>query len=242
MAAALGSEPATAETLDAMIARRETFLTDYQDAAYAARYRAAVDRVSAVEAPLGTRALSEAVARSLFKLMAYKDEYEVARLHMETGFLERLRQEFEGVSEGGVQRDFKVNYHLAPPLLQLGKDARGRPRKRRFGQWVQMPFRLLAGMKRLRGTPFDPFGYTAERRRERELIHWYEGILSELVAGLDRTRLPEAVSIASLPMDIRGYGPVKDEAIIKVQAEAARRVASFSRLRENVPVASATGG
>jgi indolepyruvate ferredoxin oxidoreductase len=212
-----------------MVARREAFLTDYQDADYAKRYRAMIDRVRAAEALLGSQSLTEAqsltetVARSLFKLMAYKDEYEVARLHMETGFLQKLREEFEGVSGG----EFKVNYHLAPPFLPLGKDARGRPRKRQFGQWMQVPFRVLARLKRLRGTRFDPFGYSAERRQERALIPWFEDIVSHLLARLDRDRLADAVAIAGLAMDIRGYGPVKDEAVVKVKGEIARRMAAL---------------
>ncbi|SDR02476.1 indolepyruvate ferredoxin oxidoreductase [Rhizobiales bacterium GAS191] len=229
LTSALGLEPEVPETLDAMVARREAFLTDYQDADYAKRYRAMIDRVRAAEALLGSQSLTEAqsltetVARSLFKLMAYKDEYEVARLHMETGFLQKLREEFEGVSGG----EFKVNYHLAPPFLPLGKDARGRPRKRQFGQWMQVPFRVLARLKRLRGTRFDPFGYSAERRQERALIPWFEDIVSHLLARLDRDRLADAVAIAGLAMDIRGYGPVKDEAVVKVKGEIARRMAAL---------------
>ena len=141
--------------------------------AYADRYRQArrarSQRPKNDQLP-GSQALTTAVARSLFKLMAYKDEYEVARLHMETGFQERLRQEFEG--------DFTVNYHLAPPILSSGKDARGRPLKRQFGPWIEPAFRMLARLKFLRGTPLDVFGYTSERQMERGLIDWYETLVT----------------------------------------------------------------
>jgi indolepyruvate ferredoxin oxidoreductase len=207
-----------------VIARRVAFLTQYQDAAYAARYEAKVARVRAAEAPLGSEALTDAVARSLFKLMAYKDEYEVARLHMETGFLDKLDREFEG--------DFKVRYHLAPPLLWANKDARGRPRKRAFGQWIQIPFRLLLRLKGLRGTAFDPFGYTAERRSERALIAWYETIIDEILPRLDSGRMPDLIALAKAPMDIRGFGPVKEAAIHSVTAEVERQL---GRLRAQWP-------
>jgi indolepyruvate ferredoxin oxidoreductase len=209
------AEPADApETLDQMIARRAGFLEAYQNRAYAARYETGVARVRRAEATLGTETLTDAVARALFRLMAYKDEYEVARLHMASGFLDELRREFEG--------DFAVNYHLAPPFLPGKSDARGRPRKRRFGPWIQAPLRMLARLKVLRGTPFDPFGYTAERRAERELIGWYETQIDGLLGKLDTARLPDLLAIARAPLEIRGYGPVKDIAIHKVQAEVSR--------------------
>jgi len=145
--------------------------------------------------------------------MAYKDEYEVARLHMETGFQERLRQEFEG--------DFTVNYHLAPPVLSSAKDARGRPLKRQFGAWIETAFRILARLKFLRGTPLDVFGYTSERQMERGLIDWYEKLVSDLVPWISPDTIGRLVKIAATPMDIRGYGPVKLQAVTKVQKETA---------------------
>ncbi len=211
---AAGDKPQAVETLDDVIARRVAFLADYQDAAYAARYEAKIARVRAAEAALGSESLTDAVARSLFRLMAYKDEYEVARLHMETGFLDELQREFEG--------DFKVKYHLAPPLLPSKRDARGRPRKHAFGPWIQRPLKLLARLKFLRGTAFDVFGYTAERRTERALIGWYEEQVDRILNRLDTGRLPDLVAIAKAPMDIRGYGPVKDAAVQKVQGEVER--------------------
>ncbi|MCA1532660.1 indolepyruvate ferredoxin oxidoreductase family protein [Bradyrhizobium sp. NBAIM03] len=208
-----------AETLDQIIARRAEFLTTYQDDAYAARYRAMVGKVRNAEAKLNSQALTEAVSRGLFKLMAYKDEYEVARLHMRSGFLDELKREFED--------GFSIQYHLAPPFLKSRRDARGRPRKRAFGQWIQVPLAMLARLKALRGTPFDPFGYTAERRAERELIAWYEGLVDRMLGELDAAHLPNLVAIAKGPMDIRGYGPVKDIAILKVKAEVERLLAEL---------------
>ncbi|MCP3419755.1 indolepyruvate ferredoxin oxidoreductase family protein [Bradyrhizobium brasilense] len=208
------------ETLEQVIARRADFLRAYQDEAYAARYRATIDRVRRAEVALGSETLTDAVARSLFKLMAYKDEYEVARLHMQSGFLDELSQEFDG--------DFTVQYHLAPPFLPAQRDARGRPRKRAFGQWIQTPLRLLAGLKGLRGTAFDVFGYTAERRTERELITWYEALIETMLGKLDKARLPDLVALAKAPMEIRGYGPVKDAAIEKTRAEVARLTARLA--------------
>jgi indolepyruvate ferredoxin oxidoreductase len=133
---------------------------------------------------------------------------------METGFLDTLQQEFDG--------DFTVKYHLAPPLLSSKRDARGRPKKRAFGQWIQTPMRVLARMKIVRGTPFDIFGYTAERRTERALIGWYEAQVERILQSLDGQRFADLLAIAKAPMDIRGYGPVKEAALHKVQAEVER--------------------
>jgi indolepyruvate ferredoxin oxidoreductase len=199
------------ETLDEIVSRRSSFLTDYQDAAYAGRYRKLVERVRKAEGPLGSERLTVAVARSLFKLMACKDEYEVARLHMQTGFEARLAQEFEG--------DFRIVHHLAPPFLGGERDARGRPRKRSFGPWIRTPLALLARMKRLRGTPLDPFGYTAERRMERDLIGWYERKVEAALARLSSETHEALCTVMEKPMQIRGYGPVKEDAARKVKAE-----------------------
>ncbi|TYR33964.1 indolepyruvate ferredoxin oxidoreductase family protein [Mesorhizobium microcysteis] len=199
------------ETLDEIVSRRSSFLADYQDAAYAGRYRKLVERVRKAEGLLGSERLTVAVARSLFKLMACKDEYEVARLHMQTGFEARLAQEFEG--------DFRIVHHLAPPFLGGERDARGRPRKRSFGPWIRTPLALLARMKRLRGTPLDPFGYTAERRVERELIGWYERKVEAALARLSSETHEALCALMEKPMQIRGYGPVKEDAARKVRAE-----------------------
>ncbi|MGY4433490.1 Pyruvate/2-oxoacid:ferredoxin oxidoreductase gamma subunit [Bradyrhizobium sp. F1.13.1] len=210
-------EAPKAETLDQLIDRRADFLAAYQNDAYAARYRARVANVRNAEANLNSEKLTEAVARALFKLMAYKDEYEVARLHMQSGFLDELKREFED--------GFSVKYHLAPPFLPSERDARGRPRKRAFGQWIQLPLAALARLKGLRGTVFDPFGYTVERRTERNLIAWYEGVIERMLGELDAARLPDLVVIAKAPMEIRGYGPVKDIAIAKVKPAVERLLA-----------------
>ena len=210
----------TEETLDEMIDRRIAFLTDYQDRAYADRYRRVVDRVKAREEALGTEGLTAAVARSLFKLMAYKDEYEVARLHSDPAFAEKLNKQFSG--------NFSVHYHMAPPFLPLGRDARGRPRKRQFGPWMKPLLGLLTRMKGLRGTALDPFGYGHDRRIERELIGWYEALVSD---NLDRVTADNAgdwKSLFEIPMQIRGYGPVKEEAVAKAKQDMDAGLAELS--------------
>ena len=214
VAASLGDEEKRGETLDDVIARRAAFLTNYQNASYAARYLERVNQIRATEraARPGSEAFSAAVAASLFKLMAYKDEYEVARLHRDAAFRDRLRQEFEG--------DFTVRYHLAPPFLAGGRDARGRPVKRQFGPWIEPVFELLARLRFLRGTLFDVFGYTEERTTERGLISWYNGLIDEVLPQLAGKPLASLVAIASLPADIRGYGPVKQAAIAAAKSKA----------------------
>jgi len=205
----------TVHTLQEMIDRRAAFLTDYQDVKWATAYRTAVAAVrDAEKRTLGTDgALTKAAAKGLFKLMSYKDEYEVARLHSDTGFYESLQARFEG--------DFKIKHHLAPPLIPTGRDGRGRPYKRAFGPWMQTAFRQLRKMKRLRGTRWDVFGYTNERRMERALISEYQMLLERLCAGLTRENHDEAVRIAGLVTGIRGYGPVKEQAVTQVRADIA---------------------
>jgi len=221
---ATGGAKAAPETLDEMIALRVAFLTGYQDAAYAELYRTRVARVRAVEAKLRSEELTDAVARSLFKLMAYKDEYEVARLHTRPGFGEEIARAFEG--------HYRIVHHLAPPLLPSARDARGRPKKRAFGPWIRAVFRVLAPMKRLRGTRFDLFGRTAERRMERALVAWFEGVTDKLVAGLDRERLARSVAIARAPMDIRGFGSVKQAAAERIRCDVARRLETLNNPAE----------
>ena len=189
---------------DELVKRRVEFLTEYQNAAYARRYADVVARVAAAEAPLGSTRLRDAVARNLFTLMAYKDEYEVARLHSSTEFAARIAEQFEG--------DFKLHYHLAPPLM-ASRDADGHLRKREFGPWVGRAMRLLRHFKALRGTALDPFGHTEERRGERALIERYRASIDELCAGLSADKLEQAVRIARLPEGIRGYGHVKARAL-----------------------------
>ena len=189
-------KPALAEIL----ARRVDFLTAYQNAAYAKTYQAFVEKVRTTEAPLGKTNLTEAVARYLFKLMAYKDEYEVARLHTDTAFLGKVNAMFEG--------DFKLHYHLAPPLI-APKNDRGELQKRSFGPWMLTAFKLLARLKGLRGTPLDVFGRTEERRAERALIDEYRASIDEVLSRLTLENHAVAVEIARVPEMIKGYGHVK---------------------------------
>ncbi|MET0335961.1 MAG: indolepyruvate ferredoxin oxidoreductase family protein, partial [Rhizobacter sp.] len=191
--------------VDEMVAKRVEFLTAYQNAAYAAQYRAYVDKVRTAEAPLSSSKLTEAVARYLFKLMAYKDEYEVARLHTDASFQEKVAAQFDG--------DYQVQYHLAPPLLAKHNE-RGELIKQRFGPWMTTAFRVLAKFKGLRGTALDPFGRTEERQTERALIVQYRASLDEVLQGLTADTLPQAIAIAKIPEDIRGYGHVKARHLI----------------------------
>ncbi|HDR29023.1 indolepyruvate ferredoxin oxidoreductase family protein [Rhodovulum sp.] len=193
------------KSLAERIALREAHLAAYQSARLARRYRRLVDRA---EDPR----LKEAVAKGYHKLLAYKDEYEVARLHLETAA--KARAEFSG--------DFEITWLLAPPFLG-GKGPDGRPAKRAFGPWMGRAFRVLAGMRRLRGTPFDPFGWQGERRRERAAIRRYEADMHEVLAALTPERLEAAVALAKLPLSVKGFGPVK----AKAEAEAAERRADL---------------
>ena len=193
--------PARKATLAQLIERRTALLTDYMNARYAARYRSLVDRVAWAEASVSEQQrLTEAVARNYAKLLAYKDEYEVGRLYSAPAFREQLASTFEG--------DYRVEYNLAPPLFAR-RNARGELIKRPFGAWMGLAFRMLAGLRFLRGTPFDLFGYTQERREERALIGRYEQLIDELLTGLSRDRLALAVEIAEVPDQIRGFGHVK---------------------------------
>src|SRR5579883_1602688 len=220
--------PAPASLAD-LVARRAALLCEYQDAAYAERYRRAVAAVETAEKTRarGRSGLAEAAARSLFKLMAYKDEYEVARLYTEAAFRAKLDRQFTG--------DFRLGVHLAPPLFARRDPATGELRKREYGPWVFSAFRLLARLKGLRGTAFDLFGYTAERQRERRLIGEYEAVLAELAAGLDAENHALAVAIAGLPEHIRGFGHVKERNLRKAKAREAELLAAFRR-----PVAPAS--
>ncbi|AXI43218.1 indolepyruvate ferredoxin oxidoreductase family protein [Sulfitobacter sp. SK011] len=193
-----------------LISRRMAFLTAYQNAVYAARYKATLDAA----APHLNDDQRVAAAKSLFKLMAYKDEYEVARLHNLSGFAQRIAADFEG--------DYKIKYHLAPPLWPTGRDTRGRPVKRSFGPWMGHVFKLLTRMKALRGTWADVFSYSADRKLEVALIAWFEDVLIQVAAAeMDDA---EKLALLAAPMDIRGYGPVKDAAVKKVQAEVSARL------------------
>jgi indolepyruvate ferredoxin oxidoreductase len=204
------------DSLEALIERRATFLTDYQDRAYAERYRAGVALATRAErerAP-GSDAFARAVARYLFKLMAYKDEYEVARLYSDGAFAAELKDAFDG--------DLKLTFYLAPSWLAHGDGRGGEPKKIVYGSWMMTGLRFLARLRRLRGTPFDPFGYLAERRAERALIADYEALIVELCAGLTPDNRRLAVALAVLPETIRGYGPIKMKAIAAADEERRR--------------------
>lgn len=193
-------------SLDEIVAHRSALLRDYQNEALAVRYRALVDRVKTAAANAGFgEDLPRAAAINYAKLLAYKDEYEVARLFTDGRFEQSIRDQFEG--------DFTLNFNLAPPILGGEKDALGRPLKRAFGPWMMRGFRLLANLKGLRGTPFDIFGYSHDRRTERELIAQYEQDVAFALDKLSQSTIAIAIELLSLPDRIRGYGPVKDKAI-----------------------------
>ncbi|MES2948958.1 MAG: indolepyruvate ferredoxin oxidoreductase family protein [Pseudomonadota bacterium] len=201
--------PRTAQSVDELVAKRVEFLTGYQNAAYAASYASFVDTVCKAESAIAPASnatkrealpLTQAVARYLFKVMAYKDEYEVARLHTDKTFLAKVNAQFEG--------GFKLNYHLAPPLLAK-TNAAGELQKRSYGAWMQSAFRLLAPLKVLRGGPLDIFGYTEERRHERALVQEYKDAVQGLLPQLNASNRDAAVAFARLPEQIRGYGHVK---------------------------------
>ena len=215
------AEPPPPADLEGLVAHRAGALTRYQDAAYAARYRALVARAADAErtrAP-GSEGFARAVGRAYFKLLAYKDEYEVARLFTDGRFRAEIEARFEG--------DWRLAYHLAPPLLAARDPVTGRPRKRRFGPWMLPVMRLLARAKGLRGTPFDPFARTPERRAERAAIADYEALVARLIAGLDADNHAIAVALAGLPETVRGFGHVKAAAAEHAGARAAELLARF---------------
>ena len=204
-------------TLKDILKRRVELLTQYQNAAYAKQYSDFVEKVRLAEArvvdsDLPLR-LTEAVAKYLYKLMAYKDEYEVARLHADPAFRKKLAQMFEG--------DYKIHFHLAPPLMAK-RDAKGHLIKQEFGPWMMSAFRLLAKLKGLRGTYLDPFGYSQERKNERELIQQYRTTIRQLLTKLSAENVGQATAIASIPEDIRGFGHVKEQHLSRAQEKAAR--------------------
>jgi indolepyruvate ferredoxin oxidoreductase len=231
------AKPATAITSDALhlsesfdetVGRRAKFLAAYQNAAYAARYRDRVEKAKSAEAALapGKCGLADAVARYLFKLMAYKDEYEVARLYTDGSFLAQVENTFAG-------DNLRLEFHLAPPLLARRDKTTGLPRKMSFGAWLLPAFRLLAKFKFLRGTPFDPFGRSVERRTERKLIADYEAMLDKVLASLTPDNHPIAVGLAAIPEKIRGFGHVKQRHLAAAKADEAALLEQF---RTGAPV------
>jgi indolepyruvate ferredoxin oxidoreductase len=213
--------PSFSKSLDEIVARRVEHLTGYQNAAYAERYRRFVESVREIESrtvPESTK-LTEAVARHYAKLLAYKDEYEVARLYADPAFEARLRAAFEG--------DYKLKFHLAPPLLAKRDPVTGVPRKREYGSWMLNAMRVLARFRFLRRSALDPFGHTGERRMERRLIADYERTMKELLAGLNRDNHATAVAIASIPDEIRGFGHVKLRHLEAAKAKEAKLLEAF---------------
>ncbi|MBL0140582.1 MAG: indolepyruvate ferredoxin oxidoreductase family protein [Betaproteobacteria bacterium] len=215
--------------IEEAIALRCKELVKYQDEAYAARYGERVRRIREAESGSvpGSTALSAAVARYLYKLMACKDEYEVARLHTDGEFLARVASRFEG--------DYRVRVHLAPPLWSKMDPATGEPRKRSYGPWMFKAMAVLARFKGLRGTALDPFGYSQERREERRLLADYEAVLDEIVERLSPETIATAVDLACLPEHIRGFGPVKARHMAQV---AERRTALLAQLRDPAQAAA----
>ncbi|MBN8431237.1 indolepyruvate ferredoxin oxidoreductase family protein [Microbulbifer salipaludis] len=206
--------------LEAIVAHRVAHLTGYQNAALARRYRTLVDKVKDTEilrVP-GSEALAEVVARNYAKLLAYKDEYEVARLYSDGRFMESLRENFAG--------DFELEFNLAPPLLSPFDKTIGRPRKLKFGGWMHKAFGVLAKFRFLRGTALDIFGYTAERKMERALISEYEKIVEEVIGRLNAENHAAAIELLSYPDQVRGYGPVKEQNVAQAQQS---KVAALQR-------------
>jgi len=230
-----GFRPMAEMGTDELVAHRAQHLTNYQNARLAERYKALVERVRSVATerlsePADRDALVRTVAHAYARLLAYKDEYEVARLFADPAFDRFLHGRFEG--------DFKFSLNMAPPFLP-GEDANGRPKKREFGPWMLRVMRVLARFKGLRGTAFDPFGYTAERRAERALIGQYEADVATVLDKLDDDRFETARDLLSVPDMIRGFGPVKDEAMDKAAAERARLLAALDRPPERARLAEA---
>jgi indolepyruvate ferredoxin oxidoreductase len=223
--------PRSTLSVEDLVARRVEFLTGYQNAAYAASYAGFVEQVRRAEEGLSSHALTmpgkstslpltEAVARYLFKLMAYKDEYEVARLHTDPEFLSKIDAQFEG--------NFKLHYQLAPPLV-ADRNAAGELLKRTYGPWMQTVFRLLAPLKILRGGALDVFGYTEERRHERALVTEYRSALESILPKLNTDNLATAVAFARLPEQIRGFGHIKARHMAAVHQQWAVMLGQFHK-------------
>jgi indolepyruvate ferredoxin oxidoreductase len=221
------------ETLDEVIDRRVSFLTGYQSKAYAKRYRRQVEQVRALEDKVvpGSTALTDAVARSLFKLMAYKDEYEVARLYTDGHFERQVASTFEG-------ENLRYEFHLAPPLMARKDPTTGVPRKMSFGPWMMKAFRVLAPLRILRGTPLDVFGYTHERKTERQLIRDFEALIGEIMEKLTPANHATAVGLANIPQKIRGFGHIKERNLTTAKAEEAELLARFREPEQPLPLAA----
>lgn len=210
-----------AETLDDIVAKRAEFLKGYQNDAYADRYRKFIARIAEHEQAIapGSDALAKAAARSYFKLLAYKDEYEVARLYTDGSFMRKVKEQFEG--------DFKLHFHLAPPIAAQRDPQTGHLQKSEYGPWMMPAFKVMAKLKFLRGTAFDLFGKTEERRMERRLITEFEHTMETVLKDLTSSNHARAVELASLPMKIRGYGHIKELAVEDVKAKEAALLEKF---------------
>jgi len=212
--------PTARQGVNELVAKRVEFLVAYQNAAYASEYEAFVRKVEQLESVLGKTLLTQNVARYLFKLMAYKDEYEVARLHTDTAFLNKVNAMFEG--------DFKLNYHLAAPLIAKKND-KGELQKQKFGPWMLTGFKVLAKLKGLRGTAFDVFGRSAERQMERALIGEYKASIDRLLTNLTAHNHAAAVEVARIPEMIKGYGHVKERNLRAARLEWAQALARYEK-------------
>jgi indolepyruvate ferredoxin oxidoreductase len=213
--------PQRTPSLEAVLADRTTRLASYQNPAYAQRYERFVREIAALEQQrTGGDRFAREVAVSLYKLMAYKDEYEVARLYVETGFFHSVARQFEG--------DYSLRFHLAPPLFSK-RDADGHLVKRPYGPWIATAYKWLAKAKGLRGTPLDIFGYTVERRGERAAIVEFESLVRRLAGELTAERLAIAVDLARLPQSVRGFGHVKERNQAAANEKFQRLLAEFAQ-------------
>ncbi|TAG79285.1 MAG: indolepyruvate ferredoxin oxidoreductase family protein, partial [Betaproteobacteria bacterium] len=229
---ALAATLKLSESLDETIERRVKFLTDYQDASYAKTYSdfvAFVRQAETAKLP-GKTALTEAVARYYFKLLAVKDEYEVARLHSNGEFEARIAREFDG--------DYKLNFHLAPPLFSKKDPVTGQLIKKQFGPWMMKAFRFLASRKGLRGTALDVFKNTEERRMEQQLKVDYRKLMEEVIAKLAPHNHAIAVQLAQIPEDIRGYGHVKERHVKSAKQKEAALKADFDIAKAVITIAA----
>ncbi|NNE41492.1 MAG: indolepyruvate ferredoxin oxidoreductase family protein [Marinicaulis sp.] len=229
-AAGLNEEPATPQSLNDLVNDRAEFLTGYQNKKYGEDYRNFVNAIGekAKNIPGGDE-FSTAVARYLFKLMAYKDEYEVARLYADPAFRKKISDQFTG--------DYNLKFNMAPPIFNREEDAEGRPKKSEFGPWMEKAFFVLAKMKFLRGSPFDVFGYTDERRMERRLIDEYRRRIEKFADRLTEDNLSAAIEVASLPDEIRGYGPVKEASVEAAETKLKLLMKNFEGANKKSKVA-----
>lgn len=213
------------QNLDEVIQRRIATLTEYQNAKLAEKYRARVQQFRDAETRIAGEPgkLTETVARNYFKVLATKDEYEVARLFTNGDFMKKIESQFEG--------SYKLNFHLAPPIMNNAKPGE-EPQKRSFGPWMMRSFKLLARMKFLRNSVIDPFGYTAERKVEREWLATYEGVLDEVLGRLTAEKMQTAIELANLPDIVRGYGPVKERFLEQAHIQHARLLSAWRNERK----------